>query len=223
MEPVSAITAIGALDDPARRRLYEYVAGRGEPVGREDAARATGLPSHSARFHLDRMVDAGLLEVEYRRLSGRSGPGAGRPTKLYRRAAHEVAVSVPPRHYDLVGHVLAAAVQCSLAGADLAGSLVAEAQAAGQRDGAAYDGRGTELERTSGVLTERGYEPAVADEDLVLGNCPFDRLAAEHGELVCGLNRDYVAGVVEGLGCRHTRACLDPGAGGCCVRVMTVR
>src|SRR3546814_12007588 len=101
---------IGALADPMRRALYEYVATQREPVGREEAARALDLATHKVKFHLDKLVDEGLLQTEFRRLSGRSGPGAGRPNKLYRRADTEFSVSLPERRYDLVGHILANAV-----------------------------------------------------------------------------------------------------------------
>src|SRR5918911_20308 len=50
-----------------------------------------------AAFHLDKLVEAGLLEASFRRLGERRGPGAGRPAKLYRRGAGEVAASLPPR------------------------------------------------------------------------------------------------------------------------------
>src|SRR3546814_13764399 len=101
---------IGALADPMRRALYEYVATQREPVGREEAARALDLATHKVKFHLDKLVDEGLLQTEFRRLSGRSGPGAGRPNKLYRRADTEFSVSLPERRYDLVGHIFAHSV-----------------------------------------------------------------------------------------------------------------
>jgi len=117
---------IGALADDNRRALYEYVAGEPEPVGREQAATAVGLPLHTASFHLDRLVAEGLLEVEFRRLTGRTGPGAGRPSKLYRRAERAFAVSLPPRRYDLVGDILAEAVSRAGDGASLASAGAVE-------------------------------------------------------------------------------------------------
>ena len=214
-----AFSAIGALADPLRRRLYEYVVSRDDWVGREEVAREVGVPSHTARFHLDKLVEEGLLAVEHRRLSGRTGPGAGRPAKIYRRSAAEVAVSLPERGYDLVGRVFAAAVERSLGGAPLPETLAEEARAAGRRDGTAYEGSGGELERSAGVLADRGYEPTRDGDDLVLRNCPFDALARDHTALVCGVNRDYVGGVLDGLGCDHVSARLDPGPDRCCVRV----
>ncbi|HEY3529144.1 MAG TPA: helix-turn-helix domain-containing protein [Nocardioides sp.] len=214
-----AFSAIGALADPLRRRLYEYVAGRDDGVGREEVAREVGVPPHTARFHLDKLVEEGLLTVEHRRLSGRTGPGAGRPAKVYRRAAGELAVSLPERGYDLVGRVFAAAVERSLEGAPLPETLAEEARQAGRRDGTAYEGKGGELARSADVLADRGYEPTRVGDGLVLRNCPFDALAREHTALVCGVNHDYVGGVLDGLGCDHTSARLDPGPDRCCVRV----
>ena len=220
-----AFSAIGALADPVRRRLYAYVSGRDDGAGREEAAQAVGVPAHRARFHLDKLVEEGLLCVEHRRLSGRSGPGAGRPAKIYRRSATEIAVSLPERGYDLVGRVLAAAVQRSLAGAPLAEALAEEAHQAGRRDGTTYAvsseaGACGELDDSARALAAHGYEPTREDGTVVLRNCPFDALAREHTALVCGVNRDYVGGLLEGLGCRHTSALLDPGADRCCVRVV---
>ena len=212
-------SAIGALADPVRRRLYEYVASRPDAVGREEAAQAAGVPLHSARFHLDKLVDEHLLEVEERRLSGRSGPGAGRPAKVYRRVADEVAVSLPERSYDLVGSVLAAAVERSLQGASLAQSLTEEAHEHGRRIGVAYDGEGDELDRTAGVLEDEGFEPAREGSEVSLRNCPFDKLARDHTTLVCGVNLDFVGGVIEGLDCTSVAARLDPAPERCCVRV----
>src|SRR3954462_5355226 len=107
---LDGVAGIAALAEPARRALYLYVVAQADPVGREQAAAALGMPVHSAKFHLDRLVAEGLLDVEFRRLTGRTGPGAGRPSKLYRRSASEFAVSVPQRRYDLAGRILAAAV-----------------------------------------------------------------------------------------------------------------
>jgi predicted ArsR family transcriptional regulator len=215
-----AYSAIGALADPVRRRLYSYVAASDEGVGREEAAREVGVAPHTARFHLDRLVGEGLLTVDRRRLTGRNGPGAGRPAKVYRRSGAEVAVSLPDREYDLVGHVLAAAVERSLAGSPLDSALTDEARAAGHRDGTAYDGNGDDLARAAGALAARGFEPRAVANGLELRNCPFDALAQTHAALVCGVNHDYVAGLLDGLSCERACARLDPGPDRCCVRIV---
>jgi predicted ArsR family transcriptional regulator len=210
---------IGALADETRRSLYEYVVAHGEPVGREQAASALGIAPHKVNFHLDRLVDEGLLEVEYRRLSGRSGPGAGRPSKLYRRAAREFAVSLPARRYDLVGEILAAAVVRAGEGAPLSSALADVAREEGLALGDSARGSGSDdpLAGLAQVLASQGYEPVLEDDAVVLGNCPFDSLAQKHTALVCGINLDFVQGVADGLGHDDVAACLEPQAGRCCV------
>jgi predicted ArsR family transcriptional regulator len=78
-------------------------------VSRDEAAAGVGVPRHRAKFHLDKLVGDGLLEAEYRRRSGRRGPGAGRPAKLY-RASGELAVMLPGRRYELAGQLMARAI-----------------------------------------------------------------------------------------------------------------
>jgi predicted ArsR family transcriptional regulator len=217
------LDSVGLLAEPVRRALYQHVAAQPESVSREQAAGALGVPLHTAKFHLDRLVDAGLLDVEFRRLSGKTGPGAGRPSKLYRRSDRQLSVSLPERRYDVAGEVLAAAVDRSLReGAPLAAVLAEVAHDVGRRLGSSYAERDEAedgLTTTAGVLGEYGYEPVLTDAELCLANCPFDRLAAEHTELVCGMNRDLVEGVLEGAGVPDLQARLAPHAGLCCVRV----
>jgi predicted ArsR family transcriptional regulator len=211
---------IGVLADDTRRALYEYVVAQPEPVGREQAAAAVDLPLHRASFHLDRLVTEGLLEVEFRRLTGRTGPGSGRPAKLYRRTDRELSVSLPARQYDLLSRILAAAVATATASgepvADVAASV---ARAEGARFGARHSSRGrSDLARLADALAAGGYEPRVVGGTLELRNCPFHRVAQEQTVLVCGLNLEYVGGVCDGLGCHHVETALDPAPDRCCVR-----
>jgi predicted ArsR family transcriptional regulator len=104
------LEAIALLQDPVRRSLYEDVVAQGREVSRNEAAEAAGLQRTLAAFHLDRLATAGLLEVGYRRLTPRGGPGAGRPAKLYRRAKTERTYSAPPRDYGRAARVFAEAI-----------------------------------------------------------------------------------------------------------------
>lgn len=210
---------IGALADETRRALYEYVSAQAEPVGREQAATALGLAPHNVNFHLDRLVDEGLLEVEYRRLSGRTGPGAGRPSKLYRRSAREFAVTLPPRKYDLVGDILATAVTQVSAGTPMDRALEGCARREGLSLGQAAEGLDAHepLGALAQVLESQGFQPRVEEGELLLANCPFDALAQKHTALVCGLNQAFVQGVADGLGA-DTEAFLEPEPGMCCVK-----
>ena len=210
---------VAALADPVRRRLYTFVADRPEAVSREEAAEGADVPLHTARFHLERLVEEGLLETEFRRLTGRTGPGAGRPSKLYRRASVEVSVSLPPRSYDLVGSVLAAAVARSLAGESLEEALGEEAARRGREVGSSYDGPGDEVARTAALLDQDGFEPDTDERGITLRNCPFDTLAQEQPAVVCSVNLAYLRGALDGLGCARLAARLDPAPDRCCVTI----
>lgn len=205
------IDAIALLQDPVRRRLYEFVAAQGREVGRGEAAEAAGVARTLAAFHLDKLVDAGLLEAGSRRLTGRSGPGAGRPAKVYRRSAAERDVSLPARDYRTAAGLLAEAAET--AGLDM------ELQDAARRRGRALRGRGAPiggLEELADVLADRGYEP-VADEGgavLRMRNCPFHAVAEQFPPLVCGMNLALLEGLVEGS---RVRVRMDPRPGWCCV------
>jgi len=214
LSPPDRVAALAALDDPTRRALFDLVA-RTSAVSRDAAADALGISRRAAAFHLDRLAEQGLLAVEYRRPPGRSGPGAGRPAKLYRRIEDEVAVSVPERHYDLVAWLLAAAVAESIdTGTPVRDVLERTAYETGRTMGAAA---GSVL----AAVEEVGYEPT-RDENgggVVLGNCPFHRLARQYTSLVCGVNLHLLRGVADGAGEAAYRPVLDPGPGRCCVRL----
>ncbi|MEV0136812.1 helix-turn-helix domain-containing protein [Dactylosporangium sp. NPDC050688] len=210
------VAAVAALDDPARRAVFDLVARAGAAVSRDTAAEALGVSRRVAAFHLDRLAEQGLLVVEYRRPPGRGGPGAGRPAKLYRRADDEVAVSVPERHYELVGRLLAAAVTESIdTGAPVQEVLRRTAYDTGKTIGAAAG-------NLPAALADAGYDPRQQDHDgggIVLGNCPFHRLAQQFTPLVCGVNLQLLRGVADGTGDSSYLAELDPGPGRCCVRL----
>jgi predicted ArsR family transcriptional regulator len=210
------VAALAALDDPTRRAVFRLVARAATAISRDAAADALGVSRRVAAFHLDRLADQGLLVVEYRRPPGRSGPGAGRPAKLYRRTEEEVAVSVPERHYEVAGGLLAAAVTESIdTGAGVQEVLHRTAYDAGRTIGAAAGDLPVALE-------DAGYEPRQQDHDngVVLGNCPFHRLAQQFTALVCGVNLQLLRGVADGAGDSAHLAELDPGPGRCCVRLL---
>jgi predicted ArsR family transcriptional regulator len=205
---------VAALGEPVRRALYRFVAAQPEPVTREQAAAAVGVAQHTAKFHLDRLVDGRLLEAGYRRPPGRGGPGAGRPAKVYRRSGTDLDVSLPERRYDLAGRLLVKAVaQAERTGAPVFEALRAVATQAGRSAGtqAASD--------LFDALATDGYEPRRDGDDITLGNCPFHALAREATEVVCGMNRAYLEGMLGGIGDTGLAARLDPAPGRCCVRL----
>jgi predicted ArsR family transcriptional regulator len=211
------LSSIASLAEPARRDLYLFVATQPEPVSRDQASAGTGLPRHAVKFHLDRLVDEGLLEVEYRRLSGRQGPGAGRPSKLYRRADREVAITLPERRYDLAGRILATAVHAADEGMGIRTAVGRAAAEEGRAVGANALAGGVAPVTAATVLAAYGYEPRTLGDRTVLANCPFRTLAVDHTELICGMNLEFVRAMTQQLGLTDADVRLEPTPGQCCV------
>lgn len=221
----AALAAIAVLAEPTRRLLFDHVVGRRHPVSRDEAAAALDLPRTTAAFHLDRLVDEDLLDVVYERRSGRSGPGAGRPAKLYRRSGREVMVSLPERSYALVGRLLAAAVEeaddsgqsprCVLnrRAYELGSELGARSEAPDRKDP-----RGALL----ALLEGYGYQPHVDGAQVLLGNCPFHALAQEHTALVCGMNLSLLEGMLNGLAGTGLAPELCSSSASCCLSLTPV-
>jgi len=223
----SDVAGLASLAEPTRRALYLYVRDQGTAVSRDEAAAGVGVPRHQAKFHLDKLVGDGLLEVEFARRTGRQGPGAGRPAKLYRRGSRELAVTLPERRYELAGQLMARAI----AGARSTGQPVAEALDRAARDrggelaGLARQEAGDDPSRAAllvavrAALDEEGYQTRGDPAGLTLANCPFHALAAEHTALICGMNLAIMEGLLDRAGGLGLAAVLDPADGRCCVRL----
>jgi predicted ArsR family transcriptional regulator len=219
------VAGVAALDDPIRRDLYLYVSAQSAPVSRDQASDALGIARHTAKFHLDKLAEEGLLDTSFKRLSERRGPGAGRPTKLYARSSRQLSVILPERHYDLAGQLLATAIENAAAqGSTPAAALKVAAAGWGRQvadQARATAGPEPTSERlvacTCQTLTENGYEPKRTNGTIVLRNCPFDALAREHTELVCGMNLVILDAATEQLPEISLVARLEPSPDRCCV------
>jgi predicted ArsR family transcriptional regulator len=224
------VHGVAALDHPVTQSVYRLLAQRGE-LSRDSAADTLGLARSVAAFHLDKLVEAGLADVRFARLTGRSGPGAGRTAKLYRRSETEVGVSLPERRYDLAGRLLAQAVARATNDAvpveqALRDAAVEEGRRIGETARVARGRRARRSRRSDALvatLERYGYEPHARRGEVVLANCPFHALVEQHRDLVCGMNLDLLGGVIDGAdGTDVLDARLEPEPGYCCVR-MKVR
>ena len=217
------IEDLAVLAEPVRRRLYLHVAAQSEPVSRDEAAAAVEIGRPLAAHHLDRLVEAGLLTAEYQRRTGRSGPGAGRPAKLYRAAARELRVTLPQRRYEVAAELMATAIGQPSGGLETledvahryGSTLGSEARRrAGPRAGATK--RRAAL---TSVLRDAGYQPVVRDGEVRLLNCPFHELAQRHRDVTCNMNLAMLRGILAGAGLPEGAARLDPQSGTCCVAI----
>ncbi|HEX3289599.1 MAG TPA: helix-turn-helix domain-containing protein [Mycobacterium sp.] len=219
------VAGIAALADPIRRDLYLYVSAQSAPVSRDQASDALGIARHTAKFHLDKLADEGLLDTEFKRLSQRRGPGAGRPTKLYRRSSRQLSVTLPERRYDLAAQLMAGAIDDAIAdGTTVSDALDAAAVHWGRTvgdqaraDAGQLPSRERLLTSMCEILTEYGYEPHRVGDRIVLCNCPFDALAREHTQLVCAMNLQMLGAVADRVGKTGFAARLEPTPDRCCV------
>lgn len=216
------LASLSCLDDPVRGRLYAFVSSRSQPVGRDEAAATVGIGRALAAYHLDKLVRSGLLTASYRRSPGRSGPGAGRPAKVYARSGGEFMVTLPQREYQLAARLLAQAVAADRSGRTRAALQVA-ARRLGTHLGERHRDRGVpgdSLPALESALAEHGYEPWQDHAGTVrMRNCPFRRLAELQPEVVCQMNLALIQGLVAGLGTDGLTPALDPGPGHCCVAI----
>ena len=234
------IRAVAALDDGLRSGMYTFIRAARRPITRDEAAAAVGISRKLAAFHLDKLVDAGVLQADYQPISGIRK--AGRAPKMYRPVDADIHVSIPSRQHDLLADILLDAVLATSRhnagdndGDNTEDAAQAAVRAAGERGHQAgvaereriRPGRlGAEraLTLTETVLHRHGFEPNRASSTcLRLGACPFHPLAGRAPELVCGINHAFLAGLVDGLGAEPVTAILDPTAGECCVEMRIGR
>ena len=200
------MSAVGSLTDPTRAAIYELVVRADRPISRDDAAEAVGIARQTAAYHLDKLAEEGLVDVEFIRLTGRTGPGAGRPAKTYVRSEREYDVSIPPRRYMLAAQILLEAIR---SGEVAAGPILKAARRVGNEMGA---------QGLDQALAEMGYEPTVEHDEVRFRNCPFHALTKQDLETTCNLNLALVEGIVDASG-DERQACLGPEEGYCCVRL----
>jgi predicted ArsR family transcriptional regulator len=220
-------SGIGALTDDLRRRMYLEIRARRRPVSREEVADVVGVSRKLAAFHLDKLVDRGVLIASYARPSGRGGRGAGRSAKYYEPSGREFDVSIPERNYDVMGSILVRAMVKRDPGKDVGLAAQRVAHEVGEEIGRlARNERRLPppgAERTMSVATEVlstcGYEPYNEAGSVRFHSCPFHALAEQSRDLVCGLNRELVQGIVSGLGNETLDVRLSPRTDECCVEL----
>ncbi|RMI31335.1 helix-turn-helix transcriptional regulator [Nocardia stercoris] len=221
----AAISAVAALGNELRRGMYRFARRLARPMTRDEVAEYAGISLELAAFHLDRLVEAGLLQARYEHVGLRP---VGPASRVYEPTDTEVQVSLPERRHDLLARILMQAVLTESGDENARDATVRVAADEGIRTGRELreqlhtDRVGAEraLSIVANTLDQQGFEPAKTDDTcLRLRNCPFHPLATQAPELVCGLNYAYVAGLVHGLDADAIHAELVPVPGECCVEI----
>lgn len=220
-----AVRAVAALEDGLRRRMYDFIRDARQPVTREQAATAVGISRKLAAFHLDKLVDVGLLRTHYESGATRR---VGRAPKVYEPTDLPVRISIPARQPDTLADILLDAVLDTDEGETPQQAALRVAHARGEDVGT----RSREQSRTGRLGAERaltftetalrqwGFEPARTTPTCVrLRNCPFHPFAAKAPDLVCGINHAFLDGFLTGLHASTVEAVLEPTAGECCVQL----
>jgi predicted ArsR family transcriptional regulator len=227
-QPGGAWPAIGMLSEFRRREAYDFVVAQGRPVTRDEVSAGVSMTRSLAAFHLDKLADAGLLSTSFRRPADRvSGPGAGRPSKLYEASALEIDVSIPPRRYDVLGRIMAKALASSN---DRSDGTTTAARRVAREEGVDVGRQHTATGRTSKrklrtavneTLAQYGYEPRTQGTSILLSNCPYRALVDVTPRLICELNENFVTGMIAGLAADEVVAAelCGPIDNNCCVRI----
>lgn len=215
-----------------RRRIFAFVRRAMRPVSREDVAAEFGVSRKLAAFHLDKLLERGLLQTHYARPPGRSGPGAGRSAKYYEPSNSQIEVSIPPRRYDLAGELLLQSVLSQEPDERARTAALRVARQRGNELGSAERGRrrlrplGPEraIAVAREILDTYGFEP-YSDEHggLALRNCPFHTFAQQAPELMCAMNQGFIDGLLRGLGNDSVETVLACKPGDCCVTLHAPR
>jgi predicted ArsR family transcriptional regulator len=189
------LAVLKALGDETRFSMYQELAGSTSALSATELAERLGLHANTVRLHLERLREAGLVDVE----PVHRGT-VGRPQHVYSLAAGAPGLGFDPPSYTLLAGLLASM-------AERMGADAADAEAAGRGWGVEA-GHRTRSKSCAKALTAEmqrlGFDPATevrgTTTDIAFLHCPFRELAEAYPELVCNLHRGICEGVVESVG-----------------------
>jgi len=215
---VILVDALAGIAQPELREIVLFARSRSRPISADDVAAEFGIHRSVARGRLDRLAETGLLTVSFKRLSGRAGPGAGRPAKLYSVPPETTALEFPARHYErLVAHFVDAVPEETRTevGEEFGRDLAGEAGLPRVR------GFRAAAERACEALGKLGFQASVVDADehsvtIATPTCPLRPLVMAKAEAAT-VDRGMWAGLVKAhlpaqSTCKvtcETRDCLD--------------
>jgi predicted ArsR family transcriptional regulator len=198
---VAAVT--NAFGDPTRRDIYGLVRNHPEGLRAAEVAQEFSLHPNVARHHLEKLASGGYLLVELSR-----NESAGRPSKIYRAAAIDTQLNFPPRRDDLLGTLLARALERlsredAKALAEDVGYEYGLALAANMEPGDGHRSVKAALASVADALTAHGFaahaEARGTSLTLVSEHCPFGEAAQRYPHVLCAVDTGMVRGMLEGL------------------------
>lgn len=198
---VAAVTS--AFGDPTRRDIYVLVRAHPDGLRAAEVAVEFSLHPNVARHHLEKLASGGYLLVELSR-----NESAGRPSKIYRAAEHDTQLNFPPRRDDLLGTLLARALE--RLSRDEAKTLAEEvgyeyglALASNMEPGEGHRSVKAAVASVADALTAHGFgahvEARGGSLTLVSEHCPFGEAAQRYPHVLCAVDTGMVRGMLEGL------------------------
>jgi predicted ArsR family transcriptional regulator len=197
-----------ALGDPTRRKVFFAVRAADAAQTKDQVADAVGIERRLAGFHLDKLVEHGFLEAEFRRPAGRTGPGAGRPPKRYSMASAGLSVSLPERHYDLLASLLLRVLREGQAvsgldrvgfefGRELGLAELARREELAEDAGPDVDPTAAAVGEVVRMLSRYGFA-ARSDGPAAFTacSCPFEEVAFDDPGRICALDRAIWRGLL---------------------------
>lgn len=191
------------LGDNTRYAIYLELARAVKPLTTAEIADTINLHPNTVRPHLDRMREAGLIDVE---VGGRGE--IGRPQHRYSLIADAPSLGLEPPVMPMLARLV-------LSMAERLGAGALEAHAVGHEEGEGraepFVAAASSLEAIVTDLDVLGFDPVVSDDDdpdaavIAFANCPFGDLSTTHPELVCSLHHGLIAGFVDGMGDTEVR------------------
>ncbi len=204
-DPQARLDLFKTLGDNTRYAIYLELARANKPLTTAEIANTIELHPNTVRPHLERMRDAGLVDVE---VGGRGQ--IGRPQHRYSLAADAPSLGLEPPVMPVLARMV-------LSMAELLGASPDDARAVGENEGAVraerFSTAPSSLEAIVAELDMLGFDPVVSDDAgnpdaavIAFANCPFGDLAVAHPDLVCSLHHGLIAGFVRRMGDAEVRS-----------------
>jgi predicted ArsR family transcriptional regulator len=181
------------LAQPTRARLFALLSELKRPAGTVELAERLQLHPNGVRLHLERMLEAGLVE------RSRPRQGLGRPRDAWTIAPDARPGGQRPSAYADLGRWLARAMT---PGKGRLRDIEATGRTIGRELAPAKGPSAKQAFRTT--LTSLGFQPQLQDGQgggvtFCLGNCPYRDAVRENQEVVCTLHRGLTRGLLDVL------------------------
>lgn len=188
--------------EPTRRAIYRHLRGSQVPRSATEVAGVFGVHRTVARAHLERLTDLGLVETGTRRRAG-----GGRPAKTYAITPERLEFMVPPRRYERLARLLLRTLGAAADTEAAREAAVKLGYSFGEETAVALAGEVSGLSpKTTPIdviawMDAAGYDATLGGNGdgtavIEVRNCVYRELADEYPDVVCGLDKGMLCGML---------------------------